>query len=68
MNYYTITSKDDKQYSICSYLVRQYLSKNDYYSKNKLKITTDKVVLKDDIEYTFTSKELLEELLKETGR
>lgn len=49
MNYYTITSKDNKQYSILAYLIKQYKDRNDYYSKNKLIITDSTITIKDDI-------------------
>ena len=67
MNYYTITSKDNKQYSILAYLIKQYNNRNDYYSKNKLIITDNTITIKDDIQYTFTDKELLKQILKETS-
>lgn len=67
MNYYTITSKDNKQYSILSYLIKQYKDRKDYYSKNKLIIKGNTITIKDDIQYTFTDKELLEQILKETS-
>lgn len=67
MNYYTITSKDNKQYSILAYLIKQYKSRNDYYSKNKLIITDNTITIKDDIQYTFTNKELLKQILEETS-
>ena len=67
MNYYTITSKDSKQYSILAYLIKQYNNRNDYYSKNKLIITDNTITIKDDIQYTFTDKELLKQILEETS-
>lgn len=67
MNYYTITSKDNKQYSILSYLIKHYKSKNDYYSKNKIIITDNSITIKDDIQYTFTDKQLLKDILEETS-
>lgn len=67
MNYYTITSKDNKQYSILAYLIKQYKNRNDYYSKNKLIITDNTITIKDDIQYTFTNKELLKQILEETS-
>ena len=67
MNYYTITSKDNKQYSILAYLIKQYNNRNDYYSKNKLIITDNTITIKDDIQYTFTNKELLKQILEETS-
>ena len=67
MNYYTITSKDNKQYSILAYLIKQYNNRNDYYSKNKLIITDNTITIKDDIQYTFTDKELLKQILEETS-
>ena len=67
MNYYTITSKDNKQYSILAYLIKQYKNRNDYYSKNKLIITDNTITIKDDIQYTFTDKELLKQILEETS-
>ena len=67
MNYYIITSKDNKQYSILAYLIKQYNNRNDYYSKNKLIITDNTITIKDDIQYTFTDKELLKQILEETS-
>ena len=67
MNYYTITSKDNKQYSILAYLIKQYNNRNDYYSKNKLIITDNTITIKDDIQYTFTDKQLLKDILEETS-
>lgn len=67
MNYYTITSKDNKQYSILAYLIKQYKNRNDYYSKNKLIIRDNTITIKDDIQYTFTNKELLKQILEETS-
>lgn len=67
MNYYTITSKDNKQYSILAYLIKQYNNRTDYYSKNKLIITDNTITIKDDIQYTFTNKELLKQILEETS-
>ena len=67
MNYYTITSKDNKQYSILAYLIKQYNNRNDYYSKNKLIITDNTITIKDDIQYTFTDTELLKQILEETS-
>ena len=67
MNYYTITSKDNKQYGILAYLIKQYNNRNDYYSKNKLIITDNTITIKDDIQYTFTDKELLKQILGETS-
>ena len=67
MNYYTIDSKDNKQYSILAYLIKHYNNRNDYYSKNKLIITDNTITIKDDIQYTFTDKELLKQILKETS-
>lgn len=67
MNYYTITSKDNKQYSILAYLIKQYNNRNDYYSKNKLIITDNTITIKDDIQYTFTDEELLKQILEETS-
>ena len=67
MNYYTITSKDNKQYSILAYLIKQYKNRNDYYSKNKLIITDNTITIKDDIQYTFTDEELLKQILEETS-
>ena len=67
MNYYTIDSKDNKQYSILAYLIKQYNNRNDYYSKNKLIITDNTITIKDDIQYTFTNKELLKQILEETS-
>lgn len=67
MNYYTITSKDNKQYSILAYLIKQYNNRNDYYSRNKLIITDNTITIKDDIQYTFTNKELLKQILEETS-
>ena len=49
MNYYTIDSKDNKQYSILAYLIKRYNNRNDYYSKNKLIITDNAITIKDDI-------------------
>ena len=67
MNYYTITNKDNKQYSILAYLIKQYNNRNDYYSKNKLIITDNTITIKDDIQYTFTDKQLLKDILEETS-
>ena len=67
MNYYTINSKDNKQYSILAYLIKHYNNRNDYYSKNKLIITDNTITIKDDIQYTFTNKELLKQILEETS-
>ena len=67
MNYYTITSKDNKQYSILAYLIKHYNNRNDYYSKNKLIITDNTITIKDDIQYTFTDKQLLKDILEETS-
>ena len=67
MNYYTIDSKDNKQYSILAYLIKHYNNRNDYYSKNKLIITDNTITIKDDIQYTFTNKELLKQILEETS-
>ena len=67
MNYYTIDSKDNKQYSILAYLIKHYNNRNDYYSKNKLIITDNTITIKDDIQYTFTDKELLKQILEETS-
>lgn len=67
MNYYTIKSKDNKQYSILAYLIKHYNNRNDYYSKNKLIITDNTITIKDDIQYTFTDKQLLKDILEETS-
>ena len=67
MNYYTIDSKDNKQYSILAYLIKHYNNRNDYYSKNKLIITDNTITIKDDIQYTFTDKQLLKDILEETS-
>ena len=67
MNYYTIDSKDNKQYSILAYLIKHYNNRNDYYSKNKLIITDNAITIKDDIQYTFTDKQLLKDILEETS-
>lgn len=64
MNYIVINSKEDKQYNICSYLVNRYKSKNDYYSNNKIIVKKNSIILKDDIEYIFTSKELRDSILR----
>lgn len=64
MNYVVINSKEDKQYKICSYLVNKYNSNNDYYSKNKVIVKKNSIILKDDIEYIFTSKELRDSILR----
>ena len=64
MNYIVINSKEDKQYNICSYLVNRCKSKNDYYSNNKIIVKKNSIILKDDIEYIFTSKELRDSILR----
>lgn len=58
MNYYRIKSKDDQQYGNCLYIAKLYEEQFFRQSKRNNKIILDdahnKVIVKDDIEYTLS--------------
>lgn len=58
MNYYRIKSKEDQQYRNCLYIAKLY---EDYYFNGNRKASNiilddvhNKVIVKDEIEYTLT--------------
>lgn len=58
MNYYRIKSKEDQQYGNCLYIAKLYEEQFFRQSKRNNKIILDdvhnKVIVKDDIEYTLS--------------
>ena len=58
MNYYRLKSKEDQQYGNCLYIAKLYEEQFFRQSKRNNKIILDdvhnKVIVKDDIEYTLS--------------